>query len=215
MIMAAKFDFKKEYKELYAPKTAPSIVDVPEMLFIAVDGEGDPNTSQAYQDALEVLYGLAYTIKMSPRNGYTPEGYFNYVVPPLEGLWEGGGVDVETMTVSDKNTFTWTMLLRQPDFVTEEVFAWAKEVLGKKKKGLDLSGARLITYTEGLCVQLMHIGPYDTEPESVKRMHAFAEEQGYRIDFSPERKHHEIYISDPRRTAPEKLKTVIRHPVAE
>ena len=212
--MAAKFDFKKEYKELYAPKTAPSIVDVPEMLFIAVDGEGDPNTSQAYQDALEVLYGLPIPSDEPTKRLHTRR-VLRLCCPTLEGLWEGGGVDVETMTVSDKNTFTWTMLLRQPDFVTEEVFAWAKEVLGKKKKGLDLSGARLITYTEGLCVQLMHIGPYDTEPESVKRMHAFAEEQGYRIDFSPERKHHEIYISDPRRTAPEKLKTVIRHPVAE
>ena len=190
--MAAKFDFKKEYKELYQPKTTPAIVDVGEMLFIAVDSEGDPNTSPAYQEAVETLYGLSYTIKMSPRSGYTPEGFFDYVVPPLEGLWEGGNVDLEAMTITDKQGFSWTMMIRQPQFVTEEVFAWAQEALAKKKPGLDASQARLISFTEGLCVQILHIGPYDTEPQSVKRMHHFAAEQGYRIDFSPSRKHHEI-----------------------
>ena len=212
--MAAKFDFKKEYKELYQPKTKPSIVDVPEMLFLAVDGQGDPNTSPVYKHAVEVLYGLSYTIKMSPRNGYEIPGYFDYVVPPLEGLWQGGGVDLETMTVTSKEELVWTMLIRQPTFVTDEVVDWAKEVLAKKKPALDPSCARLISFTEGLCVQILHVGPYDTEPESVRIMHEYAAEQGYRIDFSPERLHHEIYLSDPRKTAPEKLKTVLRHQIA-
>ena len=212
--MSAKFDFKKEYKELYQPKTKPSIVDVPEMLFIAVDGEGDPNTSPEYQRAVQTLYGLSYAIKMSPRNGYTIEGFFDYVVPPLEGLWWGGDIDLETMTITDKSKFSWRMMIRQPEFVTEEVFAWAKETLAKKKPELDPSIAKLWRFTEGLCVQVLHIGPYDEEPETVRRMDAWAEGQGYKIDISSTRHHHEIYLSDPRRTAPEKLKTVLRHPIA-
>lgn len=212
--MSAPFDFKKEYKELYQPKTKPSIVDVPEMLFIAVDGEGDPNTSPEYQRAVQTLYGLSYAIKMSPRNGYTIEGFFDYVVPPLEGLWWGGDIDLETMTITDKSKFSWRMMIRQPEFVTEEVFAWAQETLAKKKPELDPSIAKLWRFTEGLCVQVLHIGPYDEEPETVRRMDAWAEGQGYKIDISSTRHHHEIYLSDPRRTAPEKLKTVLRHPIA-
>lgn len=213
--MADKFDFKKEEKHLYQPKTTPNIVDVPEMLFIAVDGQGDPNTVPEYQGAVELLYGLSYTIKMSPKSGQAPAGYFDYVIPPLEGLWWGGDVDAESWVVTNKQSLFWTMLLRQPPFVTDEVLAWAKESLGKKKPGLDLTKARLISLTEGLCVQILHVGPYAAEPQSVQRMHAFAAEQGYRIDFSPQRLHHEIYLSDPRKTAPKKLKTVLRHPIAK
>lgn len=212
--MADKFDFKKAEKELYQPKTEPVIVNVPEMLFIAVDGCGDPNTAPAYQEAVEILFGLAYTIKMSPKSGQAPAGFFDYVVPPLEGLWWGGDVNADSWVVTNKQNLAWTMLLRQPSFVTAEVFAWAQETLAKKKPALDSGKAKLISFTEGLCVQILHIGPYDTEPESVQRMHAFAAEQGYRVDFSDQRKHHEIYLSDPRKTAPEKLKTVLRHPVA-
>lgn len=212
--MSAPFDFKKEYKELYQPKTKPSIVDVPEMLFIAVDGSGDPNTSPEYQRAVETLYGLSYAIKMSPKSGHAIEGFFDYVVPPLEGLWWGGDIDLETMTITDKSKFSWRMMIRQPEFVTEEVFAWAQETLAKKKPELDPSIAKLWRFGEGLCVQVLHIGPYDEEPETVRQMDAWAKEQGYRIDISFTRHHHEIYLSDPRRTAPEKLKTVLRHPIA-
>ncbi len=212
--MSAPFDFKKEYKELYQPKTKPSIVDVPEMLFIAVDGSGDPNTSPEYQRAVETLYGLSYAIKMSPKSGHAIEGFFDYVVPPLEGLWWGGDIDLETMTITDKSKFSWRMMIRQPEFVTEEVFAWAQETLAKKKPELDPSIAKLWRFGEGLCVQVLHIGPYDEEPETVRQMDAWAKEQGYRIDISSTRHHHEIYLSDPRRTAPEKLKTVLRHPIA-
>jgi hypothetical protein len=212
--VSAPFDFKKEYKELYQPKTKPSIVDVPEMLFIAVDGSGDPNTSPEYQRAVETLYGLSYAIKMSPKSGHAIEGFFDYVVPPLEGLWWGGDIDLETMTITDKSKFSWRMMIRQPEFVTEEVFAWAQETLAKKKPELDPSIAKLWRFGEGLCVQVLHIGPYDEEPETVRQMDAWAKEQGYRIDISSTRHHHEIYLSDPRRTAPEKLKTVLRHPIA-
>lgn len=212
--MSAPFDFKKEYKELYQPKTKPSIVDVPEMLFIAVDGSGDPNTSPEYQRAVETLYGLSYAIKMSPKSGHAIEGFFDYVVPPLEGLWWGGDIDLETMTITDKSKFSWRMMIRQPEFVTEEVFAWAQETLAKKKPELDPSIAKLWRFGEGLCVQVLHIGPYDEEPETVRQMDAWAKEQGYRIDILSTRHHHEIYLSDPRRTAPEKLKTVLRHPIA-
>lgn len=213
--MAPPHDFKKAEKHLYQPKTDPVIIDVPEMLFIAVDGVGDPNTSPEYEKAVQVLYGLSYTIKMSHKSGDAPQGYFDYVVPPLEGLWWGGSIDLETMTITDKSTFSWTMLIRQPEFVTDEVFAWAQEALAKKKRELDPSAARLWRYREGLCVQVLHIGPYDTEPESIRKMNEFIAKEGFRVDMSPARRHHEIYLSDPRKTAPEKLKTVVRHPIAK
>ncbi|HHT72220.1 MAG TPA: transcriptional regulator [Firmicutes bacterium] len=213
--MAPPHDFKKAEKHLYQPKTDPVIIDVPEMLFIAVDGVGDPNTSPEYEKAVQVLYGLSYTIKMSHKSGDAPQGYFDYVVPPLEGLWWGGSIDLETMTITDKSTFSWTMLIRQPEFVTDEVFAWAQEALAKKKRELDPSTARLWRYREGLCVQVLHIGPYDTEPESIRKMNEFIAKEGFRADMSPARRHHEIYLSDPRKTAPEKLKTVVRHPIAK
>lgn len=210
-----KLDYKKEYKDLYQPAAKPSLIDVPEMRFFAVDGAGDPNTSPAYAEAMEILYGLSFTVKMSKMNGTQPEGYFEYVVPPLEGLWFADGVSFDGLNVSDKNMFKWVSMIRQPEFVTEEVFGWAKDILAKKKPQLDLSKARFMTFTEGLCVQIMHKGPYDSEPESIMKMKRFAEENGLTEDFSAERLHHEIYLSDPRKCAPERLRTVIRHPVAK
>ncbi|MDR0325799.1 MAG: GyrI-like domain-containing protein [Oscillospiraceae bacterium] len=202
-------DFKKERKDLYQPKTTPSIIDVPEMTFIAIDGKGDPNTSAEYVTAIEVLYGFSWTIKMSNK------AVMEYVVPPLEGFWnvddaffKGGGA-----AITDKGKFIWTALIRQPDFVTPEVFEAAKTALAKKKPALDLSKARLIQYTEGLCVQVMHIGSYDDEPATIAAMDQYAVDNGYVIDINEIRRHHEIYLSDPRKTATEKLKTVIRHPV--
>jgi hypothetical protein len=203
-------DFKKDFKELYQPKTAPALVDVPEMTFIMVDGRGDPNTSAEYAAALEALYGLSYAIKMSNKS------VLEYVVPPLEGLWEvdddgvfkGGGA-----AIIDKGAFRWTMMIRQPDFVTNTVFEAARTALAKKKPAADLSLARLATFAEGLCVQAMHTGPYDAEGATVAALDQFAAGNGYVIDMSGLRRHHEIYLSDPRKTAPAKLKTVIRHPV--
>jgi hypothetical protein len=200
-------DFKKTQKELYQPATAPSIIDVPEMAFIMIDGVGDPNTSEAYQTAVEVLYGLSYAIKMRKNGGTQPEGYFDFVVPPLEGLWQTGG------DLTDKSAFVWTSLIRQPDFVTPEVFDAAKFSLAKKKPNLDCSIARLAKLTEGLCVQIMHLGSFDSEPVTVKNLFRFVEDSGYAVDLSDERRHHEIYLSDPRKTAPEKLKTAIRYPI--
>jgi hypothetical protein len=202
-------DFKKMDKDLYQPKTAPSVIDVPQMTFIAVDGKGDPNTSEDYAAAVELLYGLSYIIKMGNK------AVLEYVVPPLEGFWSvddeyfmGGGA-----SISDKCKFVWTMVIRQPDFVTEDVFEKAKTALIKKKPHLDVTRAQLKTITEGLCVQVMHIGPYDAEPATVAALDSFAKENGYAIDINDERRHHEIYLADPRKTPPEKLKTVLRHPI--
>lgn len=208
-----KLDYKKEYKDLYQPTTKPSIIEVPEMLFITVAGYGDPNTSAAYQEAMEILYGLSFTIKMSKMNGTQPEGYFEYVVPPLEGLWYIDGGCFDGVNVTDKNLFRWISMIRQPEFVTEDVFEAAKKALAKKKPELDLSKAKFIRLEEGLCVQIMHKGPYDNEPETIEKMKQYVKENGYEEDFSDTRLHHEIYLSDPRRCAPERLRTVIRHPV--
>jgi len=208
-----KLDYKKTYKELYQPKTKPSIIEVPEMIFIAIDGEGNPNSCPEYKAAIEVLYGLSYAIKMSKMNGTQPAGYFEYVVPPLEGLWQVDGVDFDGMNVTDKDKFKWISMIRQPEFVTEEVFEQAKLVLKKKKPALDLSKARLMKMTEGLCVQIMHKGSYDDEPASIEQMKRFLDENGYIEDFSEGRFHHEIYLSDPRKCSSDKLKTVIRHPI--
>ena len=208
-----KLDYKKEYKDLYRPKTKPSIIDVPEMLYIAVNGEGDPNTGKEYREALNILYALSYSIKMLKMNGTQPEGYFEYVIPPLEGLWYTDRVAFDGLNVTDKSKFKWISMIRQPEFVTEEVFEAAKTALQKKKPELDLSKARLIEMKEGLCVQIMHKGSYDDEPASIERMKCYAEENGYSEDLSEQRLHHEIYLSDPRRCAAENLKTIIRHPV--
>lgn len=205
------FDFKKEYKEFYMPKNKPSIVDVPAANYIAARGKGDPNEEGgAYQQAISVLYAVAYTLKMSYKTDYKIEGFFEYVVPPLEGFWwqEGiAGVDY-----SDKAGFNWVSVIRLPDFVTKKDFEWAVETATKKKK-LDCSKAELITVEEGLCVQILHTGSYDDEPATVAVMDEYLKKNGYVNDFSDTRLHHEIYLSDPRKTAPEKRKTVIRHPI--
>lgn len=212
--MAKTFDFKKEYKDLYLPAAVPTLIEVPRMRFIAVDGACNPNTAPAYAQALEILYGLSYAIKMAKMSGDVPEGYFDYVVPPLEGLWRLSDTSIPPEEIRHhKDALIWTSLIRQPDFVTDEVFDKAREGLANKKPGLDLNRARLLDMEEGLCVQIMHLGPYDEEPASVRAMEAFAAAQDYRIAFSDTRLHHEIYLNDPRKTAPEKLKTVIRHPV--
>lgn len=206
-----KLDYKKKFKELYQPSAKPALIDVPEMIFFAAEGAGDPNKCREYKEALEILYGLSFTVKMSKMNNTQPEGYFEYVVPPLEGLWyqeNTNGIDY-----SRKDDFHWISMIRQPEFVTEEVFETAKAALSKKKPSLDISKARLMRYTEGLCVQLMHTGPYDDEPASIEKLERFAEENGYAEDFGTGRYHHEIYLSDPRKCAPERLRTVIRHPV--
>lgn len=205
------FDYKKEYKEFYLPKNKPEIIDVPAMNFIAVRGKGDPNQEDGeYKAAIGLLYGIAFTIKMSKRSGHEMEGFFDYVMPPLEGFWWQNGI--KGVDYSRKETFQWISLIRLPDFVTKEEFDWAISEASRKKK-TDFSKVEFLTYTEGLCVQCMHIGPYDDEPATVKRMKQYAKEQGYEIDITDTRYHHEIYLSDARRCSPEKLKTVIRHPV--
>lgn len=205
------FDYKKEYKEFYLPAQKPQIITVPAMNFVAVQGKGDPNDPAGeYKAALELLYGIAFTIKMSYKGSHKMDGYFEYVVPPLEGLWQQPGT--EGVDFSNKETFIWTSMIRLPEFVTRAEFDWAvQEATAKKKK--NFSKVEFFTYDEGLCVQCMHIGSYDTEPETLRQLDAFAAEQGYCPDFSDTRFHHEIYLGDPRRTAPEKLKTVLRHPI--
>lgn len=207
------FDYKKEYKEFYLPPKTPTIVTVPTMNFVAVRGKGDPNEPKGeYKAAMELLYGLAFTIKMSYKGDHRIDGYFEYVVPPLEGFWWQQGL--EGFDYTRKEKFEWISMIRLPEFVTKEVFDWAvQEATTKKKK--DFSKAEFLTCEEGLCVQCMHIGPYDNEPATVALMDAFAQQQGYVSDFSTERRHHEIYLSDPRRAAPEKLRTVIRHPIKQ
>lgn len=205
------FDYKKEYKEYYMPKNKPEIVNVPGMNFIAVRGTGDPNEEGGdYKAAVGLLYGIAFTIKMSKKGNHEIEGYFDYVVPPLEGFWKQEGTD--GIDYTRKADFHWISVIRLPDFVTEKDFEWAKAEASKKKKQ-DFSRVEFMTIAEGLCVQCMHIGPFDEEPESVARMDQYLLEHGYENDFSDERLHHEIYLSDVRRTSPEKWKTVIRHPV--
>ena len=205
------FDFKKEYRELYQPKTTPAIVEVPPMNYLAVRGKGDPNVEGgAYQQSIGLLYAVAYTIKMSRKGDHRMAGYFDFVVPPLEGFWWQEGVS--GMDYGRKEAFHFISLIRLPDFVTREEFQWAVAEATRKKK-LDCSPVEFLRYDEGLCVQCMHIGSYDDEPATVERMHALMEREGYTLDITPERFHHEIYLSDARKTAPEKRKTVIRHPI--
>ena len=205
------FDFKKEYKEFYMPKNKPEIVNVPKANYIAVKGKGDPNEEGgAYQQAIGVLYAIAYTLKMSYKTDYKIDGFFEYVVPPLEGFWWQDGV--ECVDYTNKSAFNWISVIRLPDFVTEADFEWAVEVATKKKK-LDCSGAEYLQIEEGLCVQIMHHGPFDNEPATVTLMDAYLDQNGYANDFSQSRLHHEIYLSDARKVEPEKWKTVIRHPV--
>ena len=205
------FDFKKEYRELYMPKNKPQLVEVPPMNYIAVRGTGDPNEDGgAYQQAISVLYAVAYTLKMSYKTDYKIAGFFEYVVPPLEGFWWQDNVD--GVNYSDKSGFHWISVIRLPDFVTKTDFDWAVQTAANKKQ-LDCSSAEFLTIEEGLCVQIMHVGSYDDEPASVAVMDEYLAQNGYANDLTAERLHHEIYLSDPRKTAPEKHKTVLRHPI--
>ena len=223
------FDFKKEYKEFYLPKDKPDIVKVPSMNYVAVRGEGDPNQEDGdYKKAIGLLYGIAFTIKMSKKGDHQIDGYFDFVVPPLEGFWwqaerypldailqsdrTGRREGMDGIDYAHKEDFHWISVIRLPDFVTKNDFRWAIEEATKKKK-LDFSKVEFLTVEEGLCVQCMHIGSYDDEPITVAMMHEFMERQGYELDITDKRLHHEIYLSDARKVAPEKLKTVIRHPI--
>ncbi len=205
------FDFKKEYKEFYLPKDKPGIVTVPSMNYIGVRGQGDPNAEDGeYKQSIGLLYGIAFTIKMCSKADHRIEGYFDYVVPPLEGFWWQDGV--EGIDYSHKDNFKWISAMRLPDFVTEEDFQWAVEEATRKKK-IDFSKVQFLTYDEGECVQCMHIGSYDNEPATIALMHQYMESRGYTLDITDKRLHHEIYLSDPRRVAPDKLRTVVRHPI--
>ena len=207
------FDFKKEYKEFYLPKNTPQIVTVPPMQYVAVRGMGDPKEEGgAYKSAIAVLYAVAYTIKMSKLGDHRIDGYYDFVVPPLEGFWWQDGV--HGVDYSNKSAFHWISVIRLPDFVTQEDFDWAVGEATRKKK-LDCSMAEFLTIDEGECVQIMHVGPYDDEPATVAVMDAYLAANGYENDFSDTRLHHEIYLTDARKVAPEKWKTVIRHPVKE
>jgi len=205
------FDFKKEYKEFYMPKGKPEIVTVPKMNYIAVRGKGNPNEEDGeYKKSIELLYGIAYTIKMSKKGDHKIEGYFDYVVPPLEGFWWQENID--GIDYSHKENFQWISVIRLPDFVTKADFEWAIEEATRKKK-MDFSKVEFLEIEEGLCVQCMHSGSYDDEPATVAAMDKFIADNGYENDISDTRRHHEIYLSDARKVAPEKLKTVIRHPI--
>lgn len=205
------FDFKKEYKELYKPKNKPEIIQVPKANYIAVRGKGNPNDPEGeYVKSIQLLYGVAYTLRMSYKTDYKIEGFFEYVVPPLEGFW--WQENIKGVDYSNKDTFRFISIIRLPDFITTEDFNWAVET-ATRKKGIDFSKVEFMTYDEGLCVQCMHIGPFDNEPETVEKMHKYMEKEGYMLDISDERYHHEIYISDPRKCDLSKQKTVLRHPI--
>ena len=223
------FDFKKEYKEFYMPKNKPEIVKIPPMNYVAVRGKGNPNVECGdYQQAISILYAVAYTLKMSYKTDYKIEGFFEYVVPPLEGFWWQGEqhpVDAEMRTdrtdrrenvkgidYSNKDTFNWISVIRLPDFITEKDFAWAVQTATRKKK-IDCSPAEFLTIDEGLCVQIMHQGSFDSEPATVALLEDYLKKQGYENNINEQRLHHEIYMSDARKVAPEKWKTVIRHPI--
>lgn len=205
------FDFKKEYKEFYMAKSKPEIVEVPKANYIAVRGKGDPNEKDGtYQQAIGMLYAVAYTLKMSYKTDYKIEGFFEYVVPPLEGFWWQEGID--GVNLSDKSVFNWISVIRLPDFITKKDLDWAKETANKKKK-IDCSSVEFLTIDEGMCVQIMHVGAFDDEPKTVALMEEYLQENGYVNDMNKERLHHEIYMSDARKIQPEKWKTVIRHPI--
>ena len=205
------FDFKKEYKEFYMPKNKPEIVTVPKANYIAVRGKGNPNEIDgAYQKAISILYAVAYTLKMSYKTEHKIEGFFEYVVPPLEGFWWQYNVD--GIDYADKAAFNWISVIRLPEFITQKDFEWAVETASEKKK-LDCSSAEFLTVDEGLCVQIMHIGAFDDEPQTVALMDEYIAQNGYENDITESRLHHEIYLSDARKVAPEKWKTVIRHPI--
>ena len=205
------FDYKKEFKEFYLPKNKPSIINIPEMNFISVSGHGNPNDEKGeYKAAMELLYTIAFTLKMSYKGDYKIKDYFQYVVPPLEGFWWQNGI--EGIDYSSKETFNWISLIRLPDFVSKKDFDWAVKT-AEKKKNKSFEKVQFLTYEEGLCVQCMHLGSYDDEPKTIALMENYAKENGYKIDINENRYHHEIYLSDPRRCSKDKLKTVIRHPI--
>lgn len=205
------FDYKKEYKEFYMPKNKPNIIEIPKMNYIAVRGKGNPNEENSeYKQTIGLLYSIAFTIKMSYKTSHKIEGYFQYVVPPLEGFWWQDGID--GLDYNKKEDMEFISMIRLPDFVTKEEFDWAiSEAKNKKKQ--DFSKVEYLIYDEGLCVQCMHIGSYDNEPATIEMMKSYAEENGYEIDITDSRFHHEIYLSDPRRCDVNKLKTVVRHPI--
>ena len=206
------FDFKKEYKEFYMPKNKPSIIDIPGMNYLAVRGKGNPNDEDSeYKDSIGLLYAIAFTIKMSYKGNHKIDGYFEYVVPPLEGFWWQDG-NKTGIDYKSKDKFNFISIIRLPDFVTKEEFDWAVDEATKKKKQ-DFSKVEYLTYDEGVCVQCMHVGSYDDEPATIELMHRYMEENGYELDITDTRYHHEIYLSDPRRCAVDKLKTVVRHPI--
>lgn len=208
----AALDYKKAERSLYLPGETPSLIEVPLLPFVAVEGRGDPNEEGGeFSRAVSVLYAVSYTIRMSEKGGHPIDGFFAYVVPPLEGWWwSEGGADAD---FGDKSSFCWRAAIRLPDFVTDQVFAWAREEAARKKK-LDTSAAFRLTVDEGLCVQCLHRGSYDDEPQTLARMHAYLAKEGYRLDLSEGRRHHEIYLGDPRKTPVDKQKTVLRLPVA-
>lgn len=211
-----KIDFKKEYKDLYLPKTKPMIINVPKMNFVAVSGIGDPNELNGeYQKAMQILYGITFTIKMSKMSGDTPAGYFDYVLPPLEGLWNIDLNEISDFGIADKSKFKWISMIRLPIYVNEEVFEWAKEKLKQKHPEIDYSNTKLLIFEEGLCAQIMHIGPFDEENKTINILNNYIMDNGYEEDFDikKNRYHHEIYLSDPRKSKKENLKTVIRHPI--
>lgn len=207
-----KLDYKKEYKDLYLPKKEPVIIDVPKITYVTVDGHGDPNTAKEYQEAMELLYGISYTIKMSKMTDDKIDGYFEYVVPPLEGLW---WLDQQptAKVIGDKSKFYWKSMIRLPEFVTIEAFEHAKALLKAKKPEINIDKLKYEEIEEGQCVQIMHVGSYDQEAASIAKIYEFIEDNGLTIDINETRRHHEIYLSDPRRCKPENLKTVIRYPV--
>ncbi len=211
-----KIDYKKQDKLLYFPPTTPTLIEVPKMNFIAVSGKGNPNDPAGdYQKALNLLYGISFTIKMSKMSGQTPRGYHDYAIPPLEGLWQINLDQITDFSKADKSKFQWTSLIRLPEYVTKEVFNWALQKLKTKKPDLDTTKAKYLILEEGLCAQIMHTGPYDNEPATIQTLKNFIHETGHQENFNKQKNllHHEIYLSDPRKTAPEKLKTVIRHPI--
>lgn len=211
-VIKMRYDYKKEFKELYHPKTTPSIIEVPKMNFVAIRGQGDPNEENGeYQQCLKLLYGIAYTLKMSPKQNYQIDGFFDYVVPPLEGFWWQEGV-TGSIDYQNKAAFQFIALIRLPDFVKQEDFNWAKKQATLKKK-LDFSKVEFLTYKEGLCVQCMHLGSYDDEPKTIELMNQSIQNLGYELDKNNTRYHHEIYLSDPRKQSISKLKTVIRQPI--
>lgn len=205
------FDYKKEFKEYYMPKSKPEIIEIPQMNYIAIRGKGNPNIENGeYQQAVAVLYAISYTLKMSYKGNYKIDGYFQYVVPPLEGFWWQDGID--GVNYANKDEFNWISVIRLPDFIKREDFEWAKDE-AQQKKDIDCDKAEFLSIEEGLCVQMMHIGSYDTEPISVGMMDEYIKERGYENDINNKRLHHEIYLSDPRKTDISKLRTVIRHPI--